>query len=477
MNCYNCGCNLSEKDFCTGCGIDVMKYKKIVECSNLLFNEGLRKANVRDLSGAILSLHQSLKFNRNNIQARNLLGLVYFEIGEVVAALSEWIISKNIRGEKNVADDYIKAVQNNSVRLETINQTIKKYNQALIYCSQDSSDLAVIQLKKVLSLNPKFIRAHQLLALVYIKTEEWEKAKRELERCQKIDLNNTRTLNYLKEVMKAITTIDENVVHKKTNKSNNKSNNKSKDQPYQYQSGNEIIIQPGNIKEPSKLTGLVSVASGAIIGLILAWFLIMPARVQKAETELLASNKEISEELDLKTASLVELNQEITTLEDKNKKIANELADYVGNDGKLKVNDSLLMAADSYLNDAAEIDVIAKHLELINQEFLDDGASKAFIQLYDNLIDKSGAKIAEDYYTTGITAMRQEDFTNAIENIEKAWIFNKKDGNILYNLANAYKGSGDTENATATYKKVIALFPNTDIANKSRQTLELMENQ
>ena len=78
-------------------------------------------------------------------------------------------------------------VQSNASRLETINQTIKKYNQALAYCMQDSKDLARIQLKKVLSLNPKFVRAHQLLALLYIDMEQWDKAKRELEKCLKID--------------------------------------------------------------------------------------------------------------------------------------------------------------------------------------------------------------------------------------------------------------------------------------------------
>ena len=157
MFCYNCGCHLSEHDFCTSCGADVSLYKKIMCMSNRFYNDGLEKAGVRDLTGAINSLRQSLKFNKNNIEARNLLGLVYFETGEVVAALSEWVISKNMRPEKNIADDYINMLQSNAARLDAINQTIKKYNQALVYCNQDSKDLAIIQLKKVLSLNPKFI--------------------------------------------------------------------------------------------------------------------------------------------------------------------------------------------------------------------------------------------------------------------------------------------------------------------------------
>ena len=76
----------------------------------MYYNEGLEKAGVRDLTGALNSLRQSLKFNKNNIEARNLLGLVYFELGEVVAALSEWVISKNLRGEKNMMEDTIAAV-------------------------------------------------------------------------------------------------------------------------------------------------------------------------------------------------------------------------------------------------------------------------------------------------------------------------------------------------------------------------------
>jgi lipopolysaccharide biosynthesis regulator YciM len=58
----------------------------------------------------------------------------------------------------------------------------------------------VIQLKKVLSNNPKYVRAHQLLALLYMNTEEWEKARRELEKCEQIDTGNTTTQRYLKEV-------------------------------------------------------------------------------------------------------------------------------------------------------------------------------------------------------------------------------------------------------------------------------------
>ena len=151
MQCYNCGADLTEKNFCTNCGADVERYKKLISFSNYYYNEGLEKAGVRDLSGALDSLKLALKVNKYHIDARNLLGLVYFEMGEVVPALSEWVISKNLRPEKNVADDYIDSVQKSPSQLESFTQMSRKYNQALSYCYQDSKDLARIQLKKVLS--------------------------------------------------------------------------------------------------------------------------------------------------------------------------------------------------------------------------------------------------------------------------------------------------------------------------------------
>ena len=80
MFCYNCGCRLSGHDFCTSCGADVALYKKVIHVSNMYYNEGLEKASVRDLSGAVASLRRSLMFDKSNIKARNLLGLVYFEM-------------------------------------------------------------------------------------------------------------------------------------------------------------------------------------------------------------------------------------------------------------------------------------------------------------------------------------------------------------------------------------------------------------
>ena len=84
---------------------------KLAYQSNYWYNDGLAKAQVRDMSGAITSLKKSLQYNRANLAARNLLGLVYYGRGDVIEALVEWILSKNFQPKDNIASYFISKVQ------------------------------------------------------------------------------------------------------------------------------------------------------------------------------------------------------------------------------------------------------------------------------------------------------------------------------------------------------------------------------
>ena len=460
MFCYNCGCHLSEHDFCTACGVDVSLYKKIMHISNMFYNEGLEKAGVRDLTGAINSLRQSLKFNKNNIEARNLLGLVYFEMGEVVAALSEWVISKNLRAEKNIADDYINMIQSNASRLDSINQTIKKYNQALLYCNQDSRDLAVIQLKKVLSLNPKFVRAHQLLALLYMDSEQWEKAERELTKCKNIDCNNTQTLRYLQEVEQMLA--PEDVVRQPAKR--------KKEETVRYQSDNEVIIQPLSVRETknSAVSTLLNIGLGLIIGLVAMYFLAVPAAESAARNEAKKPLIELGNQLDTKTATIKELETQIANLQVQNSNLNQELQGYVGTDGTLSTIDSLLAAATAYL-ETRDVHQTAANLESVAQSINIDSTSEAFQELYNTLLSSIGPELSQNYFKAGAEAFRTEDYVTAIENYLKAVYYDAANADALYELGNTYRRSEDSANAIITYDKVIELFPDTDWARKSKR--------
>ena len=200
MRCYKCGCVLSANDTCAKCGTDVSIYKKTARVSDIYYNKGLEKARVRDLSGAIETLKVSLMINKYNINARNLLGLIYCEMGEVVEALSQWVMSKNLAPDDNVAESYIKKIQSNQNKFESVTNAIKKYNVSLQYAKDKNTDMAVIQLKKIVISNPHFIKAHLLLALIYIKDNEYQRARKLLNSVLKIDRNNTLASKYLEQI-------------------------------------------------------------------------------------------------------------------------------------------------------------------------------------------------------------------------------------------------------------------------------------
>lgn len=472
MRCYNCGCQLSEKDFCTGCGADVALYKKIMYTSNFFYNEGLEKANVRDLSGAVISLRQSLKFNKNNIQARNLLGLVYFEMGEVVKGLSEWVISKNLRSKKNIADDYINMIQDNPSRLETINQTVKKYNLALGYCQQDSLDLAVIQLKKVLSLNPKYVRAHQLLALLYMKAEEWEKAKKELDKCRRIDTGNTTTQRYRKEVETVLEAVAGPKPGTKTKKK------KAVEDVVKYQSGNETIIQPVNNRESKGVSVALNIGIGIVIGIAAACFLILPAR-QNADTNNVQEElRAVSEQLDKKTSTIEEMEQQTKQLTEENEKLRQDLSHYAGNDGLLEVIDGLLDAVSVYMESPDNVEKLGEALEKIDREAASQVESPNFQSLYQILLTQAGPSVADSYYKSAMDAYQKEMYEDAITDFVKASEYDPENGDIWYNLGNAYRQNGDKEEAIEAYTRVVENFQGTEKARRSQSFLrELNEEQ
>ncbi len=474
MICYKCGCRLSEHDFCTGCGADVALYKRIMFASNRLYNDGLEKASVRDLSGAIISLRQSLKFNKNNIDARNLLGLVYFEMGEAVAALKEWVISDNIRPKKNIAADYIEMIQANQARLSSINETIKKYNQALMYCHQDSADLAIIQLKKVLSNSPKYVRAHQLLALLYINSEEWEKAQRELVRCSHVDTNNTTTMRFQKEVERML--MPEAAPGKGPVKKKGSGN------AVRYQSGNEIIIQPANVKEPKGISSLLNLGIGVIIGVAIACFLILPGQIRNVKADTSEELRKVSENLDAKTATIDELGQKVQKLQDENAQLSEEIASYQVNDDTLKATDNLMMAVSAYLANPDDLEAVAAHLEALDEELARDEEdsskykTESYMALYNGFVDTVRPRLVEYYYNTGYENYRSRNFEDAIPDLARVYQYDETNVNALFFLGISYYRTEDYDNAKETFAKVIDNFPGTNSASQSKTYLAEINN-
>lgn len=456
MKCYVCGNRLGKEDFCTSCGTDVRLYRHIICMSNRLYNDGLMKASVRDLSGAIISLVESLKYNKMNIDARNLLGLCYYERGEIVLALSEWVISKNFESKKNIADEYINALQESPGKLDTINQTIKKFNQALNYCYQNSQDLAIIQLKKVLSINENLISGYQLLALLYMENGEYEKARRTLLRAIRIDTNDTTSQRYLKEV---------NIIINQQENENSKGGtvSPSPTEIITYQNGNETIIQPVTAKEKRGFSSIINIVIGLVIGIGICWYLIMPGRVSEATKENDEKFIEVSEQLAAEKASHQEATKELETKAAEIEELNRQIEELTGTKGATTENDRLLIAAMNYIDDPENSESVMSELESISPEFLSE-SSESFKELYEKITGKASVDAMAGYLDTAKTALKTKDYDTAISYYKKAYELDVTNSDNLMALAYAYRESGDTKMADEMYEKVISDFPDTENA-------------
>lgn len=459
MKCYNCETDLTNDDFCPGCGIDVKVYKKIIKIANAFYNEGLAKAGVRDLTGAIESLCVCLRYNKNHKDARNLLGLAYFEIGDTVAALSQWVISKNLHPRDNMASRYLDEVQKNPARLEAVNLTIKKYNQALLYCKQNSCDLAVIQLKKVLSLNPKLVKGHQLLALLYIRDGKYDLAKKELRLAAKIDTNNLTTLRYLKEIS-----------HKAHAEPVSGKRSEKKENQVSYRSGNDTIIQPPEFKDHSTSSTIINIVIGLVIGILITCFLIVPSVKQKAKSDVNSQVLAANDTITTKNQTITSLENQI---EDLNSQLEDAQASSTVAEDKIATYQQFLNAYIAYTQ--GDIDAAGTAMANVNLDYLDDTAKTE----YDNMNEQINAEYLKSVYAEGIDAYNSGDYTTATADLQKVVDTDEtyEDGDAVYYLAQAYRKIGDNENAKIYFQKMVDTYPNTKRAANSQNYLNEINGQ
>ena len=351
--CPHCGAQVRKNGYCSECYLPLSMLKKAQNTSNYYYNIGYDRASARDLSGAIESLLQALRYNKRNVPARNLLGLIYYEMGEAVQAMSEWVMSINYQQENNIATRYLKELKKDPARLESVDQLARKFNMAIQYAHSEDYDLAILQLKSALSDNPHFVKGYLLLALLYIGTDNYEKARVTLRRVLKIDKANSLAVHYLREMgdteeniiemrkqnvdndglldddfLEEIVVTEDGRAPKKIEKKNVFQEIKAKK--------DTIVVRTGQFGQVSlaRYSGLYMLL-GLVFGVLLFGFFILPGQKKKLRIENEQLIKTYSEELAGKnstinslSAEVDSLNKQIETLENGAAQAGEDLPDY-----------------------------------------------------------------------------------------------------------------------------------------------------
>ena len=423
MECLNCGAPVLENGHCSACGMSYELLAKAYNTSNFYYNLGLDRASVRDLTGAIDALNLALKYNKQNINARNLLGLVHYEMGETVLGLTQWVISSNYLPEGNIAIQYIQEVQSDSAKLDEANQLAKQFNQSLQYAKQGTKDLAFLQLKRILSAYPHFVKGYLLLALLYMDNGNYDKAKKALKRVLRIDKNNTLAVKYLKEM--GVTPKDIIGLKESSTRIDVDSSYSDEDQ---YKTDLESFVEKSfaDIDNPEKSVSgykeinhnkfnLLYVSVGLVLGVFVCLLLVLPTKLNSANKE----NRELqlthSEEIAKKNVSISNLEKQIDDLE---KQIAAAEKVKTEEKDKKKAEDSAF-------------EVIKKTIAGLT---------------YENLCAEAGSAVNERRYADAI------DICNAALQIKQGEM-------AYYYLGKAYIGNQEEEKAKAAFISLKDNYP------------------
>ena len=455
MECPNCGYFLNNENFanCPNCKINIYLYLKTKNMSVVLYNKALEKAKINDLSESETLLEKSILFNKFNIDARNLLGLVYFEKGKIGNALKQWIVSTSLKKDNNKAKYYIEQLHKNTRVIDKMNDAISMYNKSITYIKQDSIDIAIIQLKKSINLNPKLVEAYNLLCICFIYNKKYDIALKYVEKVLKIDINNKYARKYLSIlkgnvklkspiIKRNICNINENLGEfqelniRKKRKSNI---------PYIQHNKKFSIIGSGEI---------ISFFIGVICASSLLLTLLLPSMIDTRDNEI-SNLKEKILMLENKNSSL----ERIEKIEETEVNIEENLK---------KLNEAL------YLGENQDFENCAKLLDEIKSDNFDDIAKEQLQNLINNVypiasrifFDKGKIEFinnnyekAEEYLDFCLKISNNEDFVD-----DTLYYLGKiAESNMDYQLAkknfeeivNNFKDSNQYKNAENCLKNII----------------------
>ncbi len=422
------------------------------QIANAYYNIGLEKAKERDLTGAADALKKSLRFNKYQTDARNLLGLIYHEIGEVGAALAQWIISQNFQETGNPAEEYLQALQDAPGYLSMADQAAKKYNQSLQYACSDNEDLAVLLLMNMVEEMPNFVKAQQLLALLYLHHEDYTKAGRCLFQALKVDRYNPLTQRYM-------------AVAKQNTGRAEVEKRKLKNAFSHRQMQDDDIILPPSYKENTGLQSVLNILAGLVLGVVAMFFLVTPTIRDSITSRYEEEIRQGLELVNQKSLQIDELNRQMEEASRAQQEAEDSLATMVSDSGGvISQYQHLVQILEAYRADDMRTAVrlyVETDLSVLNDGILD--STVAWLQ---QDMAQNGYQVLEQL---GDEAAARESTAEAVDYFQKSLQIKGDNIGAIYKIGLAYKGAGDTDTANEYFGEIIMNHANSEYAAQAKE--------
>ena len=457
--CPCCGSELIENDICSTCKKDLTWFANIAKRSKTAYTKGYYYAEERNLSMAKRMLERAVLMDKYNVDARNLLGLVLFEMGAIGEALKHWIVSQSIKKEDNLAVDYIKHIQEDAKALEDYKEALVLYNKSLNYLAQNNGDIGVIGLKKAINLMPNFVEARNLLTACYINQKQEEKALEQIKEILKIDAQNVKALLYLKEInLKegAETKVSTRKSHHKIASNVGESNKPQK------------MINRGHLLRNAALYFIV----GAVCMFAVQADLILPNKIEGLAAERDHTLK-LNEELETRFKTETEEHKnKALILEKENKKLKEENGRMQASQNKMIQNERV--QAVNNLKSEGKWAEAAETLYNVSVKDLDEENK----QQYEAIKEQVFSRGADELYQLGYNAYQNTSYQEAKAYFEKVVLYApgfRVAGDALYYMGQMEEQGNNKEKAKQYYNTLQTGYEGSNAAYKAKRALEALE--
>lgn len=439
------------------------KNRRLEQISNGYYNLGLSLAKERNLSSALNALSISLGLNKKNTDARNLYGLIQFEMGEETKALISWVISININPINNPAQNYLQKLRNKSAYLEKSQDAISKYNKAISQIKTVNYDMARITLKQAVDIRPHFIKAMLALALLDIREGKSSEARKLLDNVLSIDRFNTKAITYLEE-MKPLT-------EKKDRKEKLSVIGSPVKKEKTVENANNGMPVTEIYKNYSGMFTAINVGIGLIVGACAMVFLYMPTMKVALNN---AHNKEIVEI----SQQLNDVNLSIETLKSENEGLneqVNKLTE-VNNTSTENMNYKLLqyvyflgLIKEYNTKNYTRAAEIFSNLDVGQLTDVDNGLGISVTGTFAEMAPKMRDEGPKLLLKVADGLNRAGDFAGAIGYYDAALRISPDYVEAKYKKALAYKTMGDVDTANNLFTEIITNYPDDRFANESKK--------
>ncbi|MBR4767962.1 MAG: hypothetical protein IK088_03195, partial [Lachnospiraceae bacterium] len=361
-----------------------------------------------------------------------------------------WMIARDIAESSNMAGRYVNEVRKNLRELNSEEAAIEKFNQALQNAENGANDMAVIQLKKVISVHPNMTKAYSLLALLYAENKKFDQAEKMLIRCLELDHGNDTASRLLRSIRSL-----EAETH-------------TRSMGVSGEEERDPLIIPVRFRDyGSYLSNALYILLGLILGVLIAWFVIVPGRVDSRMKDQEAAGKSyeaVISDLQAELAAIEETRlteaptNESGVVEPSYEASEETMPEYPKNTTWVPNQEDVEKSV-AAVNDNRYAETVERILRVDQTQLSHDNQAhyRNIIQMiFSEQVYQRMQAMAYNYYAT-------QDYANAARYYDALSRIHPEIADYRARAGMAYEGAGDVKSAANRYWQAAVIFQNTEV--------------